>query len=184
MRLLKRTLSTAQTGIGAAGVAAAIAIVAVTGFGSFAGWVAAATALASTWLAIIDAAEHRLPNPIVLRLAAGVAAALLVLGLTERDLAHTARSIGFGFAVAAVLMLVGFANLIGMGDAKFSGPLTAVLAWFGETALVVGLYATLATASAFVIVRAIQVGTTRFRVAFGPFMTLGFVAGVLASSMS
>ena len=96
----------------------------------------------STWLSVIDVREHRLPNKIVGPLALAVVAGVIIGGFVQEDLARSWRALGFGLAVAGVLLIANLLAGIGMGDVKYGFPMAATVGWFGWDALVLALMAT------------------------------------------
>lgn len=76
------------------------------------------------WIAREDLRRFRIPNRLVLALAAGFAPACLALGRSDLLLPHAL------LALAALIVLVGMfaAGLVGAGDAKL---LAAALLWIG-----------------------------------------------------
>ena len=134
------------------------------------------------WLLVIDVRTHRLPNRIVLpTLAALVPLAILDAVLTGDG----GRLLG---AVLGLLVLGGFYALLramsragmGGGDVKLAALLGFVLGWHGWRALAVG------AASAFVLgalyalaLMAMRRADRSTRIAFGPWMILGAVLGVV-----
>jgi leader peptidase (prepilin peptidase)/N-methyltransferase len=147
-----------------------------------AGIVTAVVTAVSTWLAIIDFREHRLPNRIVIPLAGFATVGVLVLGLVDDDLGRAIRAVAIAMAVFAVLFVLGLVGGIGMGDVKYSYPLTAVLAWFGSLSLQTALLAMVLAAGVYTIVQLIRTRSAKMMIAFGPFMAIGFVAGALVAA--
>ncbi|WP_309103751.1 A24 family peptidase [Microbacterium sp.] len=137
-----------------------------------------------TWLIVIDARTHRLPNRIVLP----TLAALLALVILEALLtARTGPLIG---ALLGMLILGGFYAALrlvsrdgmGGGDVKLAAVIGLVLGRHGWQALAVG------AASAFVlgalyalILMALRRADRSTRIAFGPWMIVGAVLGVAAA---
>lgn len=135
------------------------------------------------WLLVIDARTHRLPDRIVLPTLAGLLLLALVDALATGDLAPSIR------ALLGMIVLGGFYALLrllsrsgmGGGDVKLAAVIGLVLAWHGWTALAVG------AASAFVLgalyslgLMALRRADRTTRIAFGPWMIVGAVLGVLA----
>ena len=141
----------------------------------------AAILLVSTWLAVIDAREHRLPNRIVGPLAAGVTVVVAVAGWADGDLARGWRALAMGVAASAILLLVNLIGGLGMGDVKYGYPAAATVGWFGADALVV---AALVTTMVGGLVAALVLARGRgwgHRLSYGPFMALGLAAGLFAA---
>ncbi|MFF7292930.1 prepilin peptidase [Microbacterium sp. NPDC008134] len=135
------------------------------------------------WLLVIDARTHRLPDRIVLPTLAGLLLLALVDALATGDRAPSIR------ALLGMIVLGGFYALLrllsrsgmGGGDVKLAAVIGVVLAWHGWTALAVG------AASAFVLgalyalgLMALRRADRTTRIAFGPWMIIGAVLGVLA----
>lgn len=135
------------------------------------------------WLLAIDARTHRLPDRIVLPTLAGLLLLALVDALATGDRAPSIR------ALLGMIVLGGFYALLrllsrsgmGGGDVKLAAVIGLVLAWHGWTALAVG------AASAFVLgalyalgLMALRRADRTTRIAFGPWMIVGAVLGVLA----
>lgn len=136
------------------------------------------------WLLVIDARTHRLPNRIVLPT---LAALLALVGIDALVTGQSGTLIG---AVIGMLVLGGiYAVLratsrggIGGGDVKLAAVIGLVLGWHGWQALAVG------AASAFVlgalyalVLMAIRRANRSTRIAFGPWMIIGAVLGVVAA---
>jgi leader peptidase (prepilin peptidase)/N-methyltransferase len=141
----------------------------------------AAVLLVSTWLSVIDARQHRLPNRIVGPLAAGVSVVVLAAAWADGDLGRAGRALGIGLATAAVLLVVNLVGGLGMGDVKYGYPFGATLAWFGLDALMVAVLVTTA-AGGLVAAALLARGRGRdHRVSYGPFMALGLAAGLMTA---
>lgn len=138
--------------------------------------------LASTPLAIIDFNEHRLPNRYTGPLAVFATVALIVLGAANEDLAGAATAIGIGAIGFAVFFALSLPLSIGMGDVKFAYPLAAVLAWFGATTLRTAALAMFLSAGVYTAATLLHHRRRSMMIPFGPFMAVGFVAGVLAGA--
>lgn len=134
------------------------------------------------WLLVVDVRTHRLPNRIVLP----TLAALVPLAILDAVLTGGAGPL-IG-AVAGLLVLGGFYAVLrlisragmGGGDVKLAALLGFVLGWHGWQALAVG------AASAFVLgalyalaLMALRRADGSTRIAFGPWMILGAILGVL-----
>jgi leader peptidase (prepilin peptidase)/N-methyltransferase len=134
------------------------------------------------WLLIIDARTHRLPNRIVLPTLGGLLVLVGVEALITGDTAHLVGSL------LGMLLLAGFYAVmrmvsrqgIGGGDVKLAAVIGLVLGWHGWQALAIG------AASAFVlgalyalVLMALRRADRRTRIAFGPWMIVGAVLGIV-----
>lgn len=133
-------------------------------------------------LTVIDVRTHRLPNRIVLP------TLLAVFGLLVVDALSSGRSAPLIRAVLGMLMLAGCYAVMhlvsregmGGGDVKLAAVIGLVLGWHGWQALAVG------GAAAFVLgalYAAILIAARRARgstrIAFGPWMIMGAIVGIL-----
>lgn len=142
----------------------------------------AAVILASTWLSVIDFREHRLPNRIVGPLAAAVASGVIIAGVAEDDLSRSWRALGFGLAVAVILLVANIAGGLGMGDVKYGFPMAATVGWFGWDALSITILITTA-AGALVAIAMLLAGRGRNQhLSYGPYMALGLAGGLLITA--
>lgn len=133
-------------------------------------------------LSVIDIDEHRLPNRIVGPLAVAVAVAVIAAGLWTADPARSGRAMLFGL-VAAVFLLIG--NLIGglgMGDVKYAFPLATALGWFGWEPVLTWAFVTAVVGGLAGFAVIVSGQGRRYRIPYGPFMTVGFFAGVLSAA--
>ncbi len=142
----------------------------------------AAVVMVSTWLAVIDFREHRLPNRIVGPLAGAVAVWLFVAGLVEDDLGRTARALGFGLAVAGFLLLANILGGLGMGDVKYGFPMAATVGWFGWDALSVTIVVTTVSGAVAAVVMLVLGRGRSAQLSYGPYMALGLAGGLLATA--
>lgn len=137
-----------------------------------------AVTVVSARLAFIDFREHRLPNHLTGRLAAGVSAGVVVLALRDGDIDRATGPLLAGVICLVALFVLSIAGGIGMGDAKYGYSLAVALAWFGwatgQLAIVVTCVAGAGVAAAVLLSRS---GSRRM--AYGPYMALGFVVAVL-----
>lgn len=132
----------------------------------------------STWLAVIDFREHRLPNRIVGPLAVAVTVGLLIAGFAEDDYSRAGRAIGLGLATAAALLVMNLIGGLGMGDVKYAYPMAATVGWFGWDAVFVALLVTTAAGAVVAIVLLVR-GGRRQQFAYGPYMALGLAVSLL-----
>ncbi len=136
----------------------------------------------STWLAIIDFREHRLPNRIVGPLAAAVTVGVVVAGAVDGDLGRTGRAIGLGLAVVAVLLVANLVGGLGMGDVKYGFPVGVAVGWFGWDALSVTVLATTISGAIVAIAMLVRGRGRNQHLSYGPYMAIGLVAGLLVAA--
>ncbi|KQZ25309.1 prepilin peptidase [Microbacterium sp. Root553] len=134
-------------------------------------------------LVVIDIRSHRLPDRIVLPTLAVLVVLVAVDAAVAGESGTTVRSLlgmlilGGFYAVLRALSRQG----IGGGDVKLAAVIGLTLAWHGWQALAVG------AASAFVIGALYAIGLMVLRradgatrIAFGPWMILGALLGIIA----
>lgn len=138
----------------------------------------------STWLSVIDFREHRLPNRIVGPLAAAVLLSVLIGGLVEDDLGRSGRAVAFGLGMAVFLLMANILGGLGMGDVKYGFPMAATVGWFGWDAVSVAVLATTFFAAIVAIGILVRGGGRKQHLAYGPYMALGLVLGLLAAAPS
>lgn len=139
-----------------------------------------AITIVSARLASIDFREHRLPNEIVGKLALGLTAGVLVLGLRDGDLRRTRDAVIAGVLCCLVLFVFSLAGGIGMGDAKYGYCVAVALGWFGWTTAQVAILVTCAS-SALVALGILVTRSSQKQMAYGPYMVLGLLAGLAAA---
>ncbi|WEK60196.1 MAG: A24 family peptidase [Candidatus Microbacterium colombiense] len=135
-----------------------------------------------SWLMVIDARTHRLPNRIVLP------TLVVSLALASLDAFATGESAALIRGGLGLLILGGFYAVLRMlspagmggGDVKLAAVIGLVLGWHGWQALAVG------AASAFVLGALYAVGLIALkradgstRIAFGPWMIIGAAIGAI-----
>ncbi|MFS0894095.1 prepilin peptidase [Microbacterium sp. 179-I 3D3 NHS] len=136
------------------------------------------------WLVVIDARTHRLPNRIVLPT---LAALLVVIAI---DALATGRSDALIRALIGMLLLGGFYAVLrlisrsgmGGGDVKLAAVIGLVLGWHGWPSLAVGAASAFVLGSLYALVLILlrrADGATR--IAFGPWMIVGALLGVLVA---
>lgn len=137
-------------------------------------------AVASGLLTVIDLAEERLPDVIVLPLL-GITAVLLTLAAwVDGDWTALIRA---GLAALALFVLYFvmaiFSPDLGFGDVKLAAVAGAFGGWFGWGAVLLGFGAGWATfAIAGMVLLATRRRDRKSSLAFGPFLILGAVLGV------
>ncbi len=134
------------------------------------------------WLAIIDFEIRRLPNKIVGPLAAVVTAVVVLAGLLSEDPGRSAKAVLLGLAALGFFLIGNLIGGMGMGDVKYAYPIGTTLGWYGAQPLIsAALVTVVAGGLAAVFVLASGKGR-RYRLAYGPFMSLGLVAGLLVAA--
>ncbi len=142
----------------------------------------AAMAAVCGWLSVIDYDEHRLPNRIVGPLAVTVAVAVIGAGLWTGDPARSGRALLFGLGAATFLLIGNLVGGLGMGDVKYAFPLAAALGWFGSEPVLTWAFVTAAVGGLAGLAVIVSGQGRRYRIPYGPFMTIGFFAGVLSAA--
>lgn len=167
-----------------AGTALVIAAVAVA-LHDHPSWLPAYLYLAvlGTWLAVIDARVHRLPDHLVLPSYPVLAALFGLAALITGDGDRLTRG-----AVAGAVVLMIFWVLhrlpgagLGRGDVKLSGLLGGALGWLGWPSVLFGLFVGIVLGGlwALALLAARRVGR-HDRVAYGPHLLAGTLLAVLA----
>ncbi len=137
----------------------------------------------AAWLSAIDMRERRLPNRIVGPLAAAVVLAVIGAGVLTDELGRSGRALTVGAVAFVVCLVANLAGGMGMGDVKYAFPLFATVGWFGGDAVVAAvLVTTLAGAVAGAAVLVMGLGR-RYRLPYGPFMSLGLIAGLVVAGL-
>lgn len=141
-------------------------------------------AAASVVLSIVDLAEKRLPNPLLLATTALVAAALVIAAAADTAWdAALAALLGAAalFAVYLVLALISPAG-IGMGDVKLAAAIGLALGYLGWDTWLIGLVAGFLVGSAVSLVAlALRRVSLRGSLPFGPSMLAGAYVAILAA---
>jgi leader peptidase (prepilin peptidase)/N-methyltransferase len=146
-------------------------------------------ALCAVPLAFIDAAVHRLPDPLTAAAFAGTALLLLAAAGKGGDWQTLARAVLGGLAMAGFYLMLALVSPsgMGMGDVKAAAGMGTMLAWRGWTSLIAGGFAGFLFAAIYGIALLISGRATRKQqIPFGPFMITGafliILAGPLAGS--
>ncbi|MCX4640206.1 A24 family peptidase [Streptomyces platensis] len=133
-------------------------------------------------LGLVDAAAHRLPDMLTLP-AAGLTVALLgaaalLPGHQGSWIASVEASLVLGVIYFAMFLIN--PSGMGFGDVKLALTVGALLGWYGWPILFLGTLVTFACGALFAIGLLItRRATRRSAMAFGPFMLIGALAGVL-----
>lgn len=137
------------------------------------------------WLACIDVAIHRLPDPLIVLLAAVVVGGYSLTYLTDDIPVKTLLTAAIGGVVAMLGFLVLAlmrAGAMGFGDVKLAGVLGFATAWFGWQTLAHWVVLSFITAG---LVAIILILARRVRaadsIAFGPWLILGAATAIVLS---
>lgn len=138
-------------------------------------------AVASGLLTAIDLAEERLPDAIVLPLLPVTAVLLTLAAWVTGDWASLLRAAEAGAALFVfVFVMMVFSPDLGFGDVKLAAITGAFCGWFSWGAVLLGFGAAWITFAALgVVLLATRKRHGRSSFAFGPFLILGAVLGVL-----
>lgn len=136
-------------------------------------------------LAAIDRAVNRLPDVLTLPLAFGTAALLGVASLLPGAAGSWPRALLGGVVMGAayfVLFLIQ-PNGMGFGDVKLALALGAALGWYGWGAVLTGAFLGFLALAVYGTALVLRGRASRSApLAFGPFMALGALAGLLLGS--
>lgn len=170
--------------VAAAAVCAALAV-AVGPRPELAVWLLAAPV--GLALAAVDAAVNRLPDVLTLPLAAGTALLLGMAALFPHPGGSWPRALLGAVVLAGAYGLLFLVNRrgMGLGDVKLALALGAALGWYGWGVLFAGTFLGFLLGAAYGV-SLILAGRAdrRTAMAFGPFMVLGALAGVVAGGLA
>jgi leader peptidase (prepilin peptidase) / N-methyltransferase len=130
-------------------------------------------------LAVLDVATRRVPNFLVLP-SYPIAMILLGLGAYISGAWWPLARASIGMAVLGgffLVLAVVFPGQLGLGDVKLAGLIGLYLAWFGSSALVVGVLVAWSSAALVVAIRRLQ--HTRGSLPLAPFLVLGTLIAIL-----
>lgn len=138
----------------------------------------------SAWLAAIDFREHRLPNRIVGPLAAAAAVWVAGAGVDSGDLGRAAWAFIIAAIALAVLWVMNVASRgdFGMGDVKYGTVAALTLGWFGGSAVSTAVMV-MALSGGVVALVMLAKGRRHDSLAYGPYMILGMVAGLITAAL-
>jgi leader peptidase (prepilin peptidase)/N-methyltransferase len=140
----------------------------------------ATLALACAFLVVVDLAELRLPDAVVLPTYPVLFAALALAAAVSGEWGRLGRAALAAGVLLAVYFVLAFINPAGMGlgDVKLAGPIGAFLGWLGWYEVLVGTAAAwllmAAVSGVLLIVR--RVGR-KSELPFGPWMVAGAAVG-------
>ncbi|MFJ9697454.1 prepilin peptidase [Kitasatospora sp. NPDC101183] len=145
------------------------------------GWAAAVGVV----LGFVDARVRRLPYRLTLPLIVGTALLLVVAALAEGRPGVLLRCLLAALVIGAVLELAVWLGALGPGDSPLGLALGGLLGWYGWSAALGGLVATVVLAGLWAAVRAAAALARRrpvrgLHLPLGPFLLLGALLAVLA----
>jgi len=136
----------------------------------------------ATVLALVDMAEHRLPNRVMAPCAGAIALLLVAAAQASGEWSALLWAVIGGVGTFAMFLLVAVLSppAMGMGDVKLAGVIGLVLAWFGFEAWLTGLVGGFVL-GALVAVLALTRGDVRLgdAIPFGPSMLAGALTAIL-----
>ena len=137
-------------------------------------------------LAIIDIAEHRLPNRLVILLAAGSTALLAGASLASADPGRFMRALACGLLVFCTMFVLAVLvpSGLGMGDVKLGFVTGMFLGWIGWEWAYWGTFIGFAFGSLWALILVIRRrGSCSTAIAFGPCMLLGVVVCAVGTAV-
>lgn len=138
-------------------------------------WVFILMVLGGTWLAIIDARTHRLPDRILFPFTAIIAGALIAIAIyTGQPILLLWSALGAA-ALALFYFVLGLSGAVGLGDVKLAIVLGLFLSWYAPPALLTATMLSYALAMPHALILLVQgrrTGTRR-NIPFGPYMIAG-----------
>jgi len=142
----------------------------------------AVVVVVSAWLSAIDFREHRLPNRIVGPLAAAAAIWVIGMGISADDSGRVGRAFGIAAAAFVVLFVMNIVAGFGMGDVKYGTVAALILGWFGGDALTTAVMVMALSGGVVAVVLLLQ-GKRDQDLAYGPYLALGLIAGLVVAGL-
>jgi len=139
--------------------------------------------LVSAWLSAIDFREHRLPNRIVGPLALAAAIWVIGVGIEADDLGRLAQAFVIAVLAFVVLLVMNIAANFGMGDVKYGTVAALILGWFGASALTTAAMVMALSGGVVALVLLLR-GQRDQALAYGPYLALGLVTGLVVAGLS
>jgi leader peptidase (prepilin peptidase) / N-methyltransferase len=129
-------------------------------------------------LSRIDIRLHRLPNVFTLPALLSAQSAVLIASWVDGSWARYAWATATLLVVGGLALAASIAGALGMGDVKLIAATSPALAWFSPAAALAALALALVLAAAWAVVALlIRRLTLGGRIAMGPFLLAGVVAG-------
>lgn len=135
-------------------------------------------------LVAIDLVEHRLPNRITLPLLGITFTSVVGHSLITKEYSSLIAPISAILITFAVGLAMAKYLDFGMGDVKLLMSLNALLAWHSPNLIIIELGIAFASASVWGLVIWIKSKDPKARVAFGPFLLVGFISAVSMPTIS
>ena len=138
-------------------------------------------ALLAVPLGFIDAAVHRLPDPLTAAACVGALALLAVAALTGHQPGHIGRAAIGAAALACFYLALSVIRPggMGLGDAKLAASVGAALGWTGWQALLTGTFAAFALAAIYGgVLLALHRATRTSPLPLGPFILIGALGAI------
>jgi leader peptidase (prepilin peptidase) / N-methyltransferase len=134
-------------------------------------------ALLGVCLALVDAAVHRLPDPLIVAALAGT----LILFAATGDFARLGTAVLCGLAGGAFYFIMALPKHgMGLGDAKLAVLVGLVSGWFGVWAAIFAIFAGVLFAGlAAIALLALRRVGLKDKLSHGPFMLLGTLAAII-----
>ncbi|MFC4137900.1 MULTISPECIES: A24 family peptidase [unclassified Microbacterium] len=139
-------------------------------------------AAVGTVLAVVDVAERRLPNTLIVWLLGLLIPALALASTLTGDWLRLAWAAAGGAAMFAFYLLMSLISpkSMGMGDVKLAAPIGLLLGWFGLSTWLLGLLAGFICGGVIAVVMlALRRTTLRGALPFGPSMLAGALVALL-----
>ncbi|WP_246006126.1 prepilin peptidase [Georgenia muralis] len=136
--------------------------------------------LAAAFLVVIDFAEYRLPDAIVLPTYPLFFGALTLAAALENDWSRLGRAAAAGGLLLVSYFILAWINPagLGLGDVKLAGLLGGFLGWFGWPQVLMGTLAAFAlVAVVSLILLALRRVGRKSEIPFGPWMIAGAAVG-------
>lgn len=126
-------------------------------------------------LSIIDMREHRLPNPITYSAIATSLLGTALASIASSDWERWLVALALNTAITAVGVLLYLFRGFGLGDVKLLFAMNQILGYFSPWFVLVSLTIALLSSTVFSLA-AILIGKLKWkdRIAFGPFLILGY----------
>ncbi|WP_447925466.1 prepilin peptidase [Georgenia muralis] len=140
----------------------------------------AVLAVSAAFLVVIDLAEYRLPDAIVVPTYPLFFGALTLAAALENDWSRLGRAAAAGGVLLVSYFLLAWINPtgLGLGDVKLAGLLGGFLGWFGWPQVLMGTLAAFALVAAVsLILLALRRVGRKSEIPFGPWMIAGAAVG-------